>query len=409
MKYVIIGASAAGISGAETLRRLDDKCEITLVSEDKFVYSRCMLHHYVSNHRNLEQLSFIDKDFFGNNRVNWIKGRAVKSVKSNEKIIILDNGETINYDKLLIATGARATIPPIENLREGKNVHTLRDLNDILSLDELAKKCKNAVVIGAGLVGLDAVSALIERGINVSVMEMSDRILPLQLDKEAATVYESALKERNVEIYTNVKVVSTSLDNNNNVVSVNLEDGRKIPCEFVIVAAGVRANTEFLEGSGIKVDRGIVIDEKLRTNMEDIYAAGDVCGTGIWPIAAKQGRYAAYNIIGKEEKLFNDYFQFKNTLNFFGIKTVSIGNINDEEDMDVDIYKNHDIYKKIIHKDGIVKGILFQGDIDYCGVWTQIIKNEINISKITNKPIFNITYGDFFQIDEKGKFSYNNK
>lgn len=410
MKHVIIGASATGISAAETLRRLDENCEIVMISEDKYIYSRCMLHHYISHHRTLEELSFVDKDFFEKNRVNWIKGKSAKSINPDKKVVLLEDGEEVTYDKLLIATGARATIPPIENLREGTNVHTLRDLKDILSLDELAGKYKNAVVIGAGLVGLDAISALVERNVNVSVMEMSDRILPLQLDKEAANVYEEELKKRNVSIFTNVKVVSTTLGDDNKVISVNLEDGRQIPCDFVVVAAGVRANTEFLEGSGVKVERGIVIDENLRTNIANIYAAGDVCGTGIWPIAVKQGRYAAYNMVGKEEKKFNDYFQFKNTLNFFGIKTVSIGDINDNnEEVDVDIYRNKNLYKKIVHKDGIVKGVLFQGNIDYCGVWTQIIKNKIDISSIDNKSIFDINYGDFFKIDEKGKFSYNNK
>lgn len=406
MKHVIIGASAAGITAAETLRRLDGNCEIVLISEDREVYSRCMLHHYISGHRTLEEISFIEKDFFEKNDISWLKGRKVVAVNSEKKEIILDDEIVINFDKLLIATGARATIPPIEHLREGKNVHTLRDLNDILALDELCKRYKNAVVIGAGLVGLDAVTALVERKINVSVMEMSDRILPLQLDKKAAESYEKVLREKSVNILTNVKVVSTSLDDKNNVISVNLEDGRKIPCDFVVVAAGVRANIEFLENSGIEVERAIVIDEKLRTSKKDIYAAGDVCGTGIWPIAAKQARYAAYNMVGKEEKIFNDYFQFKNTLNFFGIKTVSIGDINNTEDCDVDIYENRDVYKKVVIKNGIVKGILFQGDIDYCGIWTQLIKNNIDISKI-NKNIFDISYGDFFQIDEKGKFSYN--
>lgn len=409
MRYVVIGASAAGISAVETLRRLDKDCEIILISEDKDVYSRCMLHHYISHHRTLEEISFIDKDFFEKNNINWLKGKVVKSVNPNKKAVLLEGDEIINYDKLLIATGARATIPPIENLREGKNVHTLRDMNDMIALDELASKYKKAVVIGAGLVGLDGISALIDRGIKVSVMEMSERILPLQLDNEAAKAYEEELKARGVNIFTNVKVVSTTLDENKKVIAVNLEDGRSIDCEFVIVAAGVRANVEFLEGSSIEIGKGIIIDEKLKTSVEDIYAAGDVCGTGIWPIATKQGRYAAYNMIGKEEKIFDDYFQFKNTLNFFGIKTVSIGEVNNLENSEVAIYKDNKIYKKIVHKDGIVKGILFQGNIDYCGVWTEIIKNKINIKSITNKSLFDINYGDFFQIDEKGKFSYNDK
>ena len=406
MKYVIIGASAAAISAVENLRALDSEGEIIMVSEDSNVYSRCMLHHYVSNRRNLEGLSFINEDFFEKNNVNWIKGKKVVKVVPENKVIILNDGQEICYDKLLIASGASATVPPITNLREGKNVNTLRDINDAVSINEFASKCKNAAVIGAGLVGMDAVVGLQERGVHVSVMEMGDRILPLQLDKDAAKAYEDVMKEKNIDIYTNVKVVSVNLDENSNATGINLEDGRCIPCDFVVVAAGVRANVEFLEGSGIEVNRGVVINEKLETSQKDIYAAGDVCGTGIWPIAVKQARYAAYNMVGKEERVFDDYFAFKNTLNFFGIKTVSIGNVQENDDVNVDIIKNKKIYKKILHKDGIVQGILFQGDISYCGVWTEVIKRKLNISDI-NKDIFDINYGDFFGIDEKGKFSYN--
>lgn len=408
MKYVIIGASAAAISAVENLRALDSEGEIIMVSEDSNVYSRCMLHHYVSNHRNLEGLSFINEDFFEKNNVNWVKGKKVIKVVPENKVIILNDGKEISYDKLLIASGASATVPPITNLREGKNVNTLRDISDAVSINEFASNYKNAAVIGAGLVGMDAVVGLQERGVHVSVMEMGNRILPLQLDKDAAKTYEDVMKEKNIDIYTNVKVVSVNLDENSNVTGINLEDGRCIPCDFVVVAAGVRANVEFLEGSGIEVNRGVVINEKLETSQKDIYAAGDVCGTGIWPIAVKQARYAAYNMVGKEERVFDDYFAFKNTLNFFGIKTVSIGNVQENDHVNVDIIKNKKIYKKILHKDGIVHGILFQGDISYCGVWTEVIKRKLNISDI-NKDIFDINYGDFFAIDEKGKFSYSVK
>lgn len=403
MRYLIIGASAAGISAADTLRKLDNQSEIIMVSEDKAVYSRCMLHHYVSKHRTLEKLSFVDEDFFDSRAIQWINGVKVIEVLPDNNLVKLSNGCEVVYDKLLIATGASATIPPITNLREGQNVSTLRDINDAYKISGFAEKSKRAVVIGAGLVGIDAVVGLQERGIHVSVMEMADRILPLQLDKEAASAYEKAMQDRNIDIYTSVSVVSVDLDENSNVISVNLKDGRKIPCDFVVVAAGVRANVEFLEGSGIEVNRGVVVNEKLETSRKDIYAAGDVCGTGIWPIATKQGRYAAYNMSSKEEKTFDDYFAFKNTLNFFGIKTVSIGNAIEEESNSVEIIRNSKVYKKIVHKDGVIKGILFQNDIEYCGIWTEIIKNKTNVSGL-EKDLFDITYGDFFSINEKGAY-----
>jgi len=407
MRYIVIGASAAGISGAKTLRELDKDAEIILVSKDENVYSRCILHHYISNHRDVDALNFTSKNFFEENNITWMKGLEVKSVNDKEKTLELSNGETLSYDKLLVCSGASAFIPPVPGLREGNNVVGLRNLDDAVLIKEQAKKVKNVVVLGAGLVGIDAVSGLLGQGLNISLVEMSNKILPLQLDKHASDVYEKKFTEEGVSLKLDVKAEKLLLDENNNPKALLLNTGEELPCELVVVATGVRSNIAFMENSNIECDRfGLIIDAKGQTNIEDIYGAGDVTGRNpIWPTAVKEGIIAAHNMLGKE-MIMTDFFGSKNTMNFVGIATMSLGMVEPaDETYIVETKVDANNYKKIIHKDGKIYGAIIQGDLSYAGVLTQLIKENIDISKVT-KNLFDIDYADFFNIKKNFEFSY---
>lgn len=407
MKYIVIGASAAGISGAKTLRELDKNAEITLISKDENVYSRCILHHYISDHRDIKRLNFTDENFFEENNINWIKGVEVKSVDDTKKTITLSNEKELNYDKLLICSGASSFIPPVEGLREGKNVVGLRNLDDAVLIKEQAKKVKNVVVLGAGLVGIDAVSGLLDYDINITLVEMGEKILPLQLDKYTSKVYEDEFSKRGLNLKLGVKAQKLILDEENNPKALLIDTGEEIPCELVIVATGVRSNVSFLENSNIECDRfGLIIDEKGKTNIEDVFGAGDVSGRNpIWPTAVKEGIIAANNMVGKE-MVMTDFFGSKNTMNFVGIATMSLGMVEAPDDtynVEIDINENN--YKKIIHKDGKIYGSIIQGDLSYAGVLTQIIKENIDVSRV-KKNLFDIDYSDFFNIEKNFEFSY---
>ncbi|WP_133014620.1 NAD(P)/FAD-dependent oxidoreductase [Clostridium cuniculi] len=407
MRYVVIGASAAGISGAKTLRELDNDAEIVLVSKDENVYSRCILHHYISNHRDVDALNFTSKNFFEENNITWMKGLEVKGVNDKEQTLELSNGETLSYDKLLVCSGASAFIPPVPGLREGNNVVGLRNLDDAVLIKEQAKKVKNVVVLGAGLVGIDAVSGLLGQGLNISLVEMSNKILPLQLDKHASDVYEKKFTEEGVSLKLDVKAEKLLLDENNNPKALLLNTGEEVPCELVVVATGVRSNIAFMENSNIECDRfGLIIDAKGQTNIENIYGAGDVTGRNpIWPTAVKEGIIAAHNMLGKE-MIMTDFFGSKNTMNFVGVATMSLGMVEPaDETYIVETQVEGDNYKKIIHKDGKIYGAIIQGDLSYAGVLTQLIKENIDVSKVT-KSLFDIDYADFFNIEKNFEFSY---
>ena len=166
MKYVVIGASAAGVSGIRELRKLDTSCEIVLISKDTDIYSRCILHRYLGGERSLEKLNFVEENFTELYNVQWIKGMACTGVKTEEKKVMLEDGQEVAYDKLLIATGSHTFIPPIPNLAGAKNVVGFRNVDDIEALKEAAKTKKNFFVMGGGLVGLDCTSGLLELGLH---------------------------------------------------------------------------------------------------------------------------------------------------------------------------------------------------------------------------------------------------
>lgn len=407
MKYVVIGASAAGISGAKSLREFDKDAEIVLISKDTEVYSRCILHHYISDHRNVEKLNFTSPNFFEEYNINWVKGVEVLELKDEEKALVLSNGEKMTYDKLMICSGASAFIPPVEGLREGKNVVGLRNLEDAILIKEQAKKVKNVVVLGAGLVGIDAVSGLIDLGLNISLVEMGDKILPIQLDKYASSVYENKFSEKGINLKLGVKAEKLIIDEDKNPTGLLINTGEIIPCELVIVATGVRSNIAFLNESNVECDRfGLLIDEKGKTNIEDIYGAGDVTGRNpIWPTAVKEGIIAASNMVGIEMEM-TDFFGSKNTMNFVNVATMSLGDVEPkDESYRVETKVDGENYKKIIHKDGKIYGAIIQGDLSYAGVLTQLIKEKIDISKVT-KNIFDIDYADFFNLEKNFEYSY---
>ena len=408
MRYVVIGASAAGISGAKTIKEIDKNAEVIMISKDEYIVSRCMLHQYINGERTIETLNFANPgDFTEAYGMRWMKGIEVTAVDPKEKILSLSNGESLSYDKVLIATGASSFIPPVENLREANHVVGLRNLEDAIIIKEMIPKIKNAVVLGAGLVGIDAVSGLLHSDVHVTLIEMASRILPIQLDEYTAGVYEERFRENGVDVRLGVSAKKVEMDENKNPTGVLLSTGEVIPCDLIIVATGVRANIKFLEGSGIETDRfGLIVNAQCATNTKDVYGAGDVTGRNpIWPNAVKQGMVAG-NAMAEHEISMSDFFSSKNTMNFLGIATLSIGVPIKPDDTYIEtIQKQGKDYKKFIHKNGKLYGILVQGDLSYVGGLTQLIQYKLDIGDI-QKSIFKVDYADFFNVKSNEEFTY---
>lgn len=407
MKYVVIGASAAGINAIREIRRIDRECEILLISKDKEMYSRCILHHYLGGQRDMAQLNFAESNFEELYQVKWIKGLAVTKVCPDQKMVELEDGQMVTYDKLLLAAGSHTYVPSVKNLAQGKNVIGFRNVEDIEILKDAAKKYNNFFVMGAGLVGMDCVSGLLELGAKVTVADFAGWMLAKQLDEKTAKTYQEAFASKGVTQYYGLGIAEAILDGDGNVKAMRLEDGTEIPCDYVVVTAGVCSNVEFLEDSGIETSKfGLVFDETGKTSNEDIYGAGDISGLSpIWPVAVKEGIVAASNMAGVPRKM-TDFFASKSTMNFLGIPTMSLGMVNpDDDSYQVETLETKDSYKKIVHKNGKVVGALLQGDLAYGGVLQQLIAKKIDVTKV-KKPIFDVDYSDFFNMKDNFEFYY---
>lgn len=407
MKYVVLGSSAAGVNGVRELRKLDQEAEIVLISKDEAIYSRCILHKYLCGERDLKGISFVESDFADLYKVNWMKGRTVTGLNAKEKLVILENGETVSYDKLLIATGSHSFIPPIKNLKEATNAIGFRNIDDIEVLKKVAKTRKHIIVMGSGLVGIDCTTGFLELGVKVTLVDMANWLLNKQLDERAAQTYIDAFQAEGIDQYYGVGVSEVILDENNEITEAILTDGTHLPCDFMVLTAGVRSNVEFLEGSGIETSRfGLVYDETGKTSDDDVYGAGDVSGTSpIWPVAVKEGMIAASNMVGVP-RMMTDFFASKSTMNFMGVASMSLGNANPEDDSySVEIRDTGDTYKKIVHKNGKITGAILQGDLAYGGVLQQLIARKIDVTKV-KKPIFDVDYSDFFHIKDNFEFYY---
>lgn len=405
MKYVIVGVGVAGIMAAKEIRQKDRAGEILMVSADTQAYSRCMLHKFIAGERDEEGLDFTEKDFFEKYQIGWKKGVRVVQVHPEEKEIVLDTEERVSYDKLLLANGADSFIPPVGELRKASNVYGLRNLIDAQRIVKEAEDAEEVLVIGSGLVGLDAAYGLLERGKKLTIVEMVDQILPVQLDAHGARAYQELFEKAGVRFVLGRKASEAVCEEDGKIHKVTLDNGEELACDLLIVAAGVRSSLACLEGSGIECERGITVDSCMRTSKEDIYAAGDITArSGIWPNAADQGRVAGRNMCGVSAE-YTDTYAMKNTINFFGLVTLCVGRIREEEGDEIRIKEDRTQYKRVILKDGRVEGVLLQGNIANAGTWQYLIKNRIDVSGI-RKDIFDINYADFYHVGEKGEYEW---
>ena len=409
MKYVVIGSSAAGVNGVRELRRKDPASEIVLISKDKDIYSRCILHAYLGGIRTKERLCFVEPDFETLYRVKWMKGREATGLDRARKVVLLDGGEEVSYDKLLIATGSHTFVPPIKGLAGARNFIGFRNIDDIEVLKNVAKTCQHIVVLGSGLVGIDCMCGFLDLGVRVTLVDFAGWPLNKQLDPRAAQTYIDKFASEGIDQHYGVGVDHLDQNEDGYITKVWLTDGTGLPCDFFVITAGVRSNVEFLRDTGLELSKfGLVYDATGKTNDDDIYGAGDVSGTSpIWPVAVKEGMIAASNMAGVPAKM-TDFFASKSTMSFLGIHTMSLGFVNPPDDTyEVVTYEKGDVYKKIVHKDGVITGALLQGDLAYGGVLQQMIARRIDVRRV-KKPLFEIDYSDFFHIDAgTGQFYYD--
>ncbi len=412
MRYVVLGASAAGINGVRQLRKQCPEAEIILVSKDSSIYSRCILHHYLGNMRTKEELCFAEDDFEDRYKTDWRKGVTCTGLDDKEKQVFLSDGTSIAYDRLLIATGSHTLLPAVKGLLGTEGVYGFHNLDEVEAIKKGAVKAEHIVVMGGGLTGLDAAVGFLRLGKKVGLVEMEGHLLAKQLDARSSGTYEKAMEHKGIVLHLGVGIREVC-QQEGTVTSLKLTDGSELACDMLVVTAGVRPNIDFLKGSDVECDRfGLVIDRYGQTSVPDIYGAGDVTGRSpIWPAAVKQGMVAAVNMAmghgaNGRRATMDDFFASKSTMNFLGIPTMSLGIPERPDDSyDVVMEDKDGIYRKVIHKNGKIYGAILQGDLSYGGVLTQLIAGKIDVSKV-KKPLFEIDYSDFFHTKENFEFYY---
>ena len=305
---MIIGGGPAGAKAADELKKLDPEGSIILISDENYAfYKRSNIINLISNSCTEDDLFLKGKDFYTNIGVQFLFNHVSKVVPEKNQIS-LDDDSIINYDSLLIATGGKPIVIPWEGINL-QGIFTLYTLDDAKKVARLVCNAKNAVIIGGGSIAMKAVQNFNKIGLNISIIEKASHLWPIGFDRKAAKIIEDRIKEAGINIYLNAEVIRFK-SNEGKVCSVILKNQKEIPADIVIITIGIKPNVEFLKGSNILINNGIYVDKYLRTNIPNIYAAGDIALTydplyktqilhPTWGNAKKQGKIAAKNMTGK--------------------------------------------------------------------------------------------------------------
>ena len=384
--YVIIGNGVAGTTAAENIRKIDKEGNITIVTdEDRAFYYRIRLNEFMSGDITEQDLIAKGDQWYRDQNIDLRLMTRVVRAELGERVIITDNKERLSYDRLLIATGSHSFIPPIKG-SEKRGVFALRTIKDARNISAYAKESEGVVLIGGGLLGLEAGNALRKLGKRVMVVEFFPRLLPRQLDVDGAKRLQEIMEGMGFSFRLGAKTQEITGDDHAN--GVLLEGGETLPAEMVIISAGVRPNIELAEHLGLDHDKGIKVDERLQTNQPDIYAAGDVAEFrgmpyGIWPAAMEQGKIAGANMADGNEVY--EGTTMANTLKVVEIDLASAGNIDAENELESRIIKDEKIYKKIVIENNQIVGCIMLGETKGFNKITKAISESVDVSKIMDQ------------------------
>lgn len=405
--YLILGNSAAAVAAAESIRQTDTSATLALVSPEACAaYGTPLISYLLEGKTTVEKMAlrkpgFYDElgaaTFFG-------EGCAAVSIDASAHVVQLEDGRTLGYGKLLVATGSVPFTPPIEGLAGATNVSTFLTLDDALACAEGVKAATEAahaagrpsrtVVVGAGLIGLKAAEALSGFADETVVLEMAPRILPAVLDQTGAQIMLDLLAKRGLTCLPGVTASQFEQDAKGAIVAAQLTDGTALDCDFVVAAVGVRPNAALLEAAGAAMGRGVEVGTDLQTSLADVYAAGDVTQTvdlldgskkplALWPNAVRQGRLAGLHMAGAEQAVpFEGNFAV-NSVDFFDeVYLLTAGIINPAPDAGYDelVLVEDDTYAKFVTKDDRLFGYITLNRPENAGIYTAIIERKIPLS-----------------------------
>jgi len=401
MKYVIIGNGIASIGAIEGIRKVDTENEILIIgAENAPAYGRPLISYLLAGKITPDRLALRPQEFYEKANVSLKLGTTVTGIDTAAKTVTTDKGEVIEFENLLIATGGIPFTPPIPG-SDGPDVYNFTNLAHAQTLISKAKEIKRAVVIGGGLIGLKAGESLFDRGVDVTILELSPRILSLAFDENAASLAGSRLAEVGLNVRCGVSAKEIQRDKEGNLKGVHLTDGDFLQCDVVVIAIGVVPNYALAKDNGIEVDRGIKVDEHMRSSAEGVYAAGDVAQAKdllfgedrvipIWTNAYNQGFCAGKNMTGANIEFTGSLAM--NSISFYGLPTISVGTVNPPEGDDayetaVALDEKKKSYRKLVFKNDRLVGYVLVGDIDMAGMYTAFVKFQMTVPEEAKKQV----------------------
>ena len=408
MNYVIIGNSAAAIGTISGIREFDSTGKITVISDEKYhTYSRPLISYGLQGKVSDKNIYYRPKDFYEKNGVETVLGKKVTKIDTANKAVILDDGLSVPYDKLMVATGSKPFVPPMNGL-DKVHYHTFMSYDSVKAIRSEAKEGMKVLIIGAGLIGLKAAEALSAYHAKITVVDMADRILPSILDVRAGQKMQKHIEEQGVKF-----ILGTSAEEFTER-SAKLKNGVTVDFDMLIIAVGVRPNTELISDAGGKVDRGIITDMTQKTSLDDVYAAGDCTVSydassdtekilALLPNAYMQGEVAGRNMAGREFYYVNAIPM--NAIGFFGLHIITAGSYDGEEYVE----ETENTYKKLVFRENMLKGYILMGDVKRAGIYTSMIKEridlgEVDVEMLKDKPQM-MMFGKARRLDKLGGIS----
>ncbi|MDD4840210.1 MAG: FAD-dependent oxidoreductase [Clostridia bacterium] len=390
MKYVIVGNSVAAVGAVEGIRKVDKTGEITIIGEESYsFYSRPLISYLLQGKTDEKKIHIKNEDFYCTHACSVILSKKVSIINKAEKSVTLDDGQLIWYDKLLVATGSTPFVPNMSGLEKVETKTCFYTLDDAHKLQSFIDKNSKVLIVGAGLIGLKCAEGIYNSVAKITVVDLANRILPNILDEEASNIVLNHLEGKGIDFRLSDSVKEFEKN------SATLGSGEKLDFDVLVLAIGVRPVVSLVAEAEGKVERGIIVDEHMKTTLEDIYSAGDCtvshdvsCGKdrvlALFPSAYLQGECAGQNMAGGDVVFKNDFPM--NATGLLGLHIATAGSYEGECFID-----NSEGYKKLYYADNVLKGFIIVGNTDKAGIYTSLIRdqkplNQIDFELIQSKP-----------------------
>ena len=390
MQYVIIGNGIAGINAIEAIRELDQSGEITLVGDETVLpYSRPMISYVLEGSQPPAHLAIRSEKFYDLMQVNPILGKRVSGVDVDARRIVLQDGRSFSFDRLLIASGADPRPLKAENVSLN-HIFYMRTQEQVRGQLQALGSARQALVLGGGLVGFKAAYGLLKRGLKVTMLISSGYPLSLQVDAIAGKMILERLHARGFEVQVGVSV--QGFEGDGTVNAAIADTGQRIACDMVIIGKGVNPAVDYLPRNRIDVDLGVVVDPHLQSSFAGIYAAGDVAESidiarqqrwvnAIWPEAAVQGRIAGYNMAGRPVAYPGSLS--RNVMRIYDLDVMTLGYANPGRDASLRVLRSggprHGFYRSLVLRDRVLVGAILINRIEQGGILRALIENQVPI------------------------------